>query len=88
MKHLQILTNLLNALKRFLRKHIVNTRFLRTRGKWFKKEIWFSFCSMHQQYDDNCQICNKGTWNNVIKYRISSLIYDCFPSLWRWWVNR
>jgi len=61
---------------------------MRTRGKGLKKEIWFSICSSHQEYDENCPRCTTGTWNNVIKYKISSFIFDVCPSLWRWWVNR
>ena len=61
---------------------------MRTRGKGLKKEVWFSICSAHMEYDENCPRCATGTWNNVIKHKISSLIYDIFPSLWRWWVNR
>ena len=53
-----------------------------------KKEIWFSICSRHAIYDENCNMCNTGSWQNTIKYKVSSLIYDLFPSLWRWWVNR
>lgn len=61
---------------------------LRTRNKGIKKEIWFSICSKHALYNENCNMCNTGSWKNAIKYKISSLIYDLFPSLWRWWINR
>lgn len=65
-----------------------DTKIMRTRGKYLKKEIWFSFCSRHSVYDETCNICNSGNWRNAIKYKVSSFIYDSFPSLWRWWVNR
>ena len=61
---------------------------MRTRGKFLKKQIWFSICSMHAAYDENCNMCNHGSWENVIHYKISSVIYKFFPSLWRWWLNR
>ena len=61
---------------------------MRTRGKYFKKEIWFSYCSRHQEYNEDCNICNIGTWENVIHYKITSLIYKISPSIWRWLVNR
>lgn len=60
----------------------------KTRGTGLKKEIWFSICSRHAIYDENCKMCNTGSWNNAIKHKISSLIYKLFPSLWRWWANR
>jgi len=61
---------------------------MKTRGKGLKKQIWFSFCSRHQEYEENCDLCNMGTWESAITYKISSLIYKFFPSLWAWWVNR
>ncbi len=61
---------------------------MRTRRKLLKKEIWFSICSRHAVYDENCKMCNTGSWKNAIKYKISLLIYKLFPSLWRWWANR
>jgi len=35
---------------------------MRTRGKGLKKEIWFSICSRHAIYDENCNMCNTGSW--------------------------
>ena len=61
---------------------------MRTRGKGLKKEIWFSICSRHAIHDENCNMCNTGSWQNAIKYKVSSLRYNLFPSLWRWMVNR
>lgn len=61
---------------------------LRYRGKWFKKEVWFSFCSAHYHYDKDCRLCNSGTWNNVIAYKIGRIVYWISPRFWRWWVNR
>jgi hypothetical protein len=75
-------------IQKFRKKPIVSTRvIMKTRGKGFKKEIWFSICSRHAIHDENCNMCNTGSWNNAIKYKVGSLIYDLFPSLWRWWVN-
>ena len=61
---------------------------MRTRGKGIKKEIWFSICSRHAIHDENCNMCNVGHWQNAIRHKVSSLIYELFPSMWRWWVNR
>ena len=67
--------------------NIKSTR-LRTRGRFLTKEVWYSICSIHQEYKEDCKMCNTGTWNNVITSKISSLIYNLFPSFWSWWVNR
>lgn len=61
---------------------------MRTRGKGLKKEIWFSICSGHYDYDENCKACNKGHWKNALKHRISLGFYNLCPSLWRWWINK
>jgi len=61
---------------------------MRTRGKYFKKEIWFSFCSRHREYDETCSTCNVGTWVNAIYYKIDSLIYKISPTFWRWKINK
>jgi len=61
---------------------------MRTRGKGFKKEIYLSICSMHKEFDENCEICKVGWWQNIIKLKLSGLIYDVCPFIWRWWVNR
>lgn len=61
---------------------------MKTRGKGIFKETWYSFCSIHSVYNENCPICNHGSWVNNFKHNISSFIYDHFPNLWRWYVNR
>jgi len=61
---------------------------MRIRGKGLNKEIWFSICSRHQEYDESRKMCNAGTWKNATKYRINSIIYDLFPSIWQWYTNK
>lgn len=61
---------------------------MRTKGLGIKKKIWFSICSVHQEYNKNCNLCNKGTWVPVWRYKISSLVYDIAPGLWRFFVNK
>jgi hypothetical protein len=61
---------------------------MKERGKFFWKERWFSFCSRHREYDESCDICKTGSWKNIWKYNISSLIYKKNPNLWIWWVNK
>jgi len=61
---------------------------MKTRGKGFKKEMWFSICSRHFIYDENCDLCKKGCWRNAYNYKLSSIFYKIFPRLWCWAVNR
>ena len=61
---------------------------MKTRGKGIFKEEWYSICSAHYEHNENCELCNKGMWVNVIKHKIGSFIYDHFPNIWRWYVNR
>lgn len=57
-------------------------------GKWWNKKRWYSFCSRHQIYNKNCNICNTGGWRNVWLGNISSFFYKVSPKLWIWWVNK
>lgn len=61
---------------------------LKYRKKGIFKEVWFSICSMHYHHDQTCDLCNSGRWVNVIRYKLSSLVYKISPKFWRWWVNR
>jgi len=61
---------------------------LRERGKGFRKERWYSFCSMHIDYDEKCPRCCAGSWENVWVGYFSSFVYKVAPRLWKWWVNR
>ena len=61
---------------------------MRSRGKYFKKEVWLSICSRHREYEESCNICNTGKWENVIKLKLSGLFYDISPVMWRYWINR
>ena len=39
-----------------------------------KKEIWFSICSRHAVYDENCKMCNKlKSCKNFKKYPASAI---------------
>lgn len=59
-----------------------------TKGSLFWKQRWFSICSMHYKYKEDCHICNTGGWTNVWQWKIGSLIYKLTPNLWKWWMNR
>ena len=60
---------------------------MKEKGKFFWKKRWISICSIHLQYNENCNICNTGTWENVWLSSISGFIYDYFPNFWKWYVN-
>ena len=57
------------------------------RGKGLKKQRWYSICSRHMIHDNNCNICNTGSWENVWMLAISGWFYKHFTKLWVWWVN-
>lgn len=58
------------------------------KGKYWKKEIWFSFCSAHREYNKDCKACNHGSWRNVWGSKFEGVVYKLFPKLWKWWVNK
>jgi len=60
---------------------------MRTRGKFIFKESWWSYCSAHQTYDENCEICQSGNWHNNIMVAFSGFVHDHWYGLWYWWVN-
>ena len=60
---------------------------MREKGKFFWKKRWFSICSMHWDHDENCNMCNTGTWSNVWLSKISAWFFEHFPKLWIWYVN-
>lgn len=63
-------------------------RAIRTRKKFWYKERWFSICSAHYEYNENCTLCKAGEWKNVWMWHISHTFYKLTPKLWRWWMNR
>jgi hypothetical protein len=47
----------------------------RTKGFLFWKKRYYSICSRHQIYDENCDICNKGFWINIWKSKLDNFIF-------------
>lgn len=39
----------------------------RVRRKFVFKQEWYSYCSRHIDYREDCEICQGGTWENVFK---------------------
>ena len=60
---------------------------LKTRKHFIWKQEWYSVCSTHQKYQEDCDLCNHGRWVNVWLHKLSSLVYKISPKFWIWWVN-
>lgn len=60
---------------------------MRTRRKGLKKEIWFSICSRHGDYQENCPLCNKGQWINVVSLWFNGILYKYMYPLWFYKMN-
>ena len=56
---------------------------MRTRGKGLKREIWFSICSTHHNYKDDCDRCNTGEWKSAYADKVETLMYNISPILWQ-----
>ena len=55
-------------------------------GPWRKE--WYSICSGHYLWNEECSICNVGRWVNVWRHAVGHVIYRVAPGVWRWWANR
>ena len=60
---------------------------MRERGEWYNKEHWYSICSKHREYEQDCDLCGTGEWRSVLGTKVSSIIYLIAPRLWRKWTN-
>ena len=60
---------------------------MRTKGKYFWKKEWYSICSLHMEYQENCPLCNKGQWINVTRHWFNKLLYKYCYSLWFYNMN-
>lgn len=55
---------------------------------WWTK-TWASICSKHMlNYNEDCEICQKGYYRNVWASIISAWMCKHFYTLWFWWVNK
>ena len=61
---------------------------LKSRGRWLFRQEFYSICSMHFESQDDCNMCNAGSWKNVYAVKLSHILYKVSPSLWRLWANR
>jgi len=49
---------------------------------------WFSVCSKHQTYREDCECCTCGRWIFIPIWWIGHIFYKLFPSVWILWANR
>lgn len=68
-------------------RKLPNYRKFKERGRFLFKEQWYSICSMHANHDDDCELCNTGTWKNIYMSVFSSFVFKHFPKFWVFWVN-
>ena len=63
---------------------------MRSRGKGFKREEFYSICSQHHpdHPSESCDLCNKGEWINIWLQRWDSALYKYACPVWLWWHNR
>ena len=61
---------------------------MRQRRKWIFKQQWYSICSAHYRYDENCPRCRVGQWHNVYIVKIDHWFYANVYWLWHWCHNR
>lgn len=60
---------------------------MRTRGKGLKKEIWFSICSRHGDHQEDCPLCNSGSWKNIYQLKLEKILYKRSWKLWFYYMN-
>jgi hypothetical protein len=49
---------------------------------------WYSICSRHGEYHEECGACNKGRWINQDYQELEQWLYRNSMKLWRQWANR
>jgi len=59
-------------------KYKMKTKFLKQ---------WFSLCSAHHKYQEDCSMCDTGNWVFMPAHWISGWFFRVSPGLWRWWMN-
>ena len=59
----------------------------RTRGKGLKKEVWYSLCSAHGEYQEDCKLCNAGYWDRVYKVTLEHILYKVSWKAWFRYMN-
>jgi len=60
----------------------------RTKGSFLWKKYWYSLCSMHIEYKEDCNMCNAGTWYSIWRIWFNEVLWKISPELWRKMVNR
>jgi hypothetical protein len=56
---------------------------MKSRGEGLLREEWYSICSVHHDYNEDCNMCNCGNWINVEKQKEEGELFDRDPDEWR-----
>lgn len=49
---------------------------------------WYSICSTHREYQEDCGRCNAGRWISKGETEFNNWLWTYSPSIWRKWANR
>lgn len=52
------------------------------------KGQWYSICSMHSKYNEECGNCNCGRWISDSDHEFSQWLWKYSEDIWRKWANR
>jgi len=61
---------------------------LPSRGRGLFREEYYSICSAHQEFNQECSTCKIGSWHNVWLGVANSVLFKVWPALWIWNANR
>ncbi len=49
---------------------------------------WYSICSKHSKYDQNCKNCNSGRWISSVELDFDRWLWTYSKELWKKWANQ
>jgi hypothetical protein len=61
---------------------------MKTKGKFFWKKRWYSYCSRHHEHDYRCNLCDAGSWEYVWLVKVEQIIYKISPKFWNFFKKR
>ena len=68
---------------------IINKRQMKTKGKFFWKQTWYSICSIHgTEHSNTCHMCDVGSWHYNWLTVITNFFHKNWYGLWYRCVNR
>ena len=63
--------------------NFLNKYYMKDKGFFIFKKRWYSMCSAHQEYQQDCTLCNVGSWKNILIGKIESIINKISPFLYK-----